>query len=131
MTTRTHHRTALAATLFLATLIGLFLLIAPSASADEAPDDAPQEQVTERSRYMNEITGRMHDDPQREHHRGQMPDEAQERPYRDGIDAPENHRHGGPRRDTAEHDQLRDEMRDELPDDCEFREDRPRERANQ
>ncbi len=135
MTTRTYRLTALAATLLLAIMIGLVLLITPSASADEPPDDAPQEQVTERSRHMYEIRGRMHDDPQREHHRGQMPDEAKERAYRDGMRAPENHRHGGPRHDEAEHDQLREQMRqqmrEQLRDDCEFREDRPHERANQ
>jgi hypothetical protein len=134
MTTRTYTLTALTATVVLAIMIGLVLLIAPSAAADEAPDDAPQEQVTERSRYMYEIRGRMHGDPQREH-RGQMPDEAKERAYRDGMHAPENHRHGGPRRDEAEHDQLREQMRqqmrDQLRDDCEVREDRPRDRANQ
>ena|GEM_PF-6234306 len=135
MTTRTRNLTALTATLLLAIMIGLVLLLAPSASADQAPDDAAQEQVTEHHRFMWEIRGRMHDDPQREHHRGQMPDEAKERTYRDGMHAPENHRHGGPRRDEAEHDQMREQMReqmrDQLRDDCELREDRPRDRANQ
>ena len=140
MTTSTRNLTALAATLLLAITIGLVLAIAPSASADQTPDDAPpddaaQQQVSEHHRYMWELRGRMHHDPQREHHRSQMPDEAKERTFRDGMHAPQNHRHGGPRRDEAEHDQLRQQMRqqlrDQLRDDCRFPQDRPRDRANQ